>query len=304
MGAVLDEAIAMQGIRSVALPAYCCHSMISPAEERQLAVSYYGVSASAGEGIVCDLDANEADAVVILDFFGVCHPRLRVERSARQVVIWDVTHSLFSSSEMLQADYCFGSLRKWAGFYTGGIAWKRSGCLLGSKAPKSTPFSRARRRAMSQKKAFIDGLNDSKSYLGLFAEAEEYLEDCGLLGADVDDVERVVRIDSLLIARQRRKNFLVLLDALPSWALFSELPEGDTPLFFPVLVDPAVRVELRAYLSSKDIFCPIHWPAPKDEARTLAPTLYSSELSLVCDQRYNEEDMNRIAEEVVSFLGV
>lgn len=44
------------------------------------------------------------------------------------MVIRDITHSIFSK-EYHDADYYFGSLRKWAGFKTGGFAygeWKKS----------------------------------------------------------------------------------------------------------------------------------------------------------------------------------
>ena len=59
-----------------------------------------------------------------------------------------------------------------------------------------------------------------------------------------------------------------------------------------------VEKELRKYLIDNAIYCPIHWPKSKfhNGINQRAEMLYSQELSLVCDQRYGSEDMNRIVE--------
>ena len=74
-------------------------------------------------------------------------------------------------------------------------------------------------------------------------------------------------------------------------------------MFIPILVPGHKRDELRRSLIADNIFCPIHWPVSQyhvlDE-KTRA--IYENELSLVCDQRYNEDDMNRIADAIRLFL--
>ena len=39
------------------------------------------------------------------------------------------------------------------------------------------------------------------------------------------------------------------------------------------------------------IYCPIHWPKPQMGGSS---ALFDTELSLVCDQRYTEKDMQRM----------
>lgn len=42
------------------------------------------------------------------------------------------------------------------------------------------------------------------------------------------------------------------------------------------------------------IFTPIHWPYISEAMNGKYNTIYSDELSLICDQRYNLSDMDRI----------
>lgn len=54
---------------------------------------------------------------------------------------------------------------------------------------------------------------------------------------------------------------------------------------------------------SNNIYCPIHWPIPErimlnNETRQV----YEEELSLICDQRYGNNDMLRIAKVINDFF--
>lgn len=66
--------------------------------------------------------------------------------------------------------------------------------------------------------------------------------------------------------------------------------EDKTPLFIPIFLDN--RDVLRKELFSNEIFVPIHWPVSKKDVNENSG-MYSKELSLICDQRYDEEDMKK-----------
>ena len=77
----------------------------------------------------------------------------------------------------------------------------------------------------------------------------------------------------------------------------------DVPLFVPVLVREDLRNPLRRYLIDNDIYCPVHWPlSDLHKPMTGSKQLFESELSLICDQRYGENDMKRIADTIKEFL--
>lgn len=304
LGAVLDNAIKYDGVETIAFPSYCCESMVAPACDRDLRVSYYPVLAETGGGISCDVESVSADAVVVLDYFGFRDPSLAYLETSDKILIRDVTHGLLSEGISYDADYCFGSLRKWAGFLTGGIAWSEGSSLAPCcEREDNDAYSSLRQEAMGQKERFISGLSSERGYLDMFARAEGMLSSSSPIEGCVDDARRLMSLDVAEIAHRRRENYNRLFSRLRGHAIFSEADERTTPLFFPILVAAESRTELRNSLVANRVFCPIHWPAFDSCAQELSPELYACELSLVCDQRYDRDDMDRISDLVLSCLG-
>lgn len=84
--------------------------------------------------------------------------------------------------------------------------------------------------------------------------------------------------------------------------IFPSFSTEDCPMFVPVLVPDEKRDALRGYLIQHDIYCPVHWPVSeyhKLEEREL--NIYQNELSIICDQRYTEEDIYRIVDTINKF---
>ena len=284
----LEAILRENRFRTALLPEWCCDSMIRPFLEAGIAVSFYPTWEGPGD--------READAVLVLDYFGYTgHSRAD---NFRGKVIRDVTHSLFSAVYE-DADYCFGSLRKWAGFYTGGFAW-------GFRESAATAFCESgyaalRQQAMEEKAAYIQEKSDSKEYLSLFSQAEDLLEQPGVFAAADRDVELAKQLDVSGIRRRRRENAAILLDAVREIALFPDLKDSDCPLFVPILTDH--RDELRRHLIRQEIYCPVHWPkTPLHQLTADGERLYDRELSLVCDQRYTPEDMHRVVRAIREFF--
>ena len=74
--------------------------------------------------------------------------------------------------------------------------------------------------------------------------------------------------------------------------------EDNCPLAVPVLVGANLRNELAEALSEEGIFCHVHWA----ERMGASEGIRGRELSLVCDQRYGPEDMDRMAEVIRGFF--
>ena len=132
--------------------------------------------------------------------------------------------------------------------------------------------------------------------------AEQHCPKCGAK-ADPDDVSDACHIDIGFIRRKRRENASVLMDGLRDMLMFPALEDTDCPMFVPVIVPDGKRDGLRCLLTSAEIYCPVHWPLSRyhspDET---SMRIYDNELSLVCDQRYSVNDMDRIVETVKKFL--
>ena len=291
-------------LKKVGVPSWCCSCMIEPFVKAGITVVFYPVYVDGERRLACDYTVTaDCDATLILTYFG--YDRLNANGTPGGILIRDLTHSLFCR-EYADAQYYFGSLRKWAGFWTGGYAWKK-GCwnLPQPVQPADTGFLRLRQEAMSMKLAYLKGATDKKDYLDIFEDAEDYLDCCGVEQGCDRDIQCARKLDTAHIRARRTENAKVLLESLKDMALFPEIGEHDCPMFVPILLpDRQFRDELRRHLISKEIYCPVHWPV--SELHGLGEKesgLYDRSLSIVCDQRYDTLDMIRIADVIKAFGG-
>ncbi|MBQ6857350.1 MAG: hypothetical protein IJO13_09645 [Lachnospiraceae bacterium] len=282
-------------VKSAALPAWCCDSMIKPFEDIGIHVQFYPVYFENGQFVQCLSQAENCDLLLVMDYFG--YAGYSDVHSDKQICIRDLTHSVFSAS-YTDTPYQFGSLRKWAGFYTGGFAFGNAAAC----GDTQDTYVKLRQSAMEMKSDYIRGISDSKAYLSVFGEAETMLEETAPASACERDILCAAHLDIQNMKQKRRENAAVLLEAFQEIAIFPNMLEEDCPLFVPILVPDGKRDALRRFLIRHEIYCPVHWPVTpmhKPDART--EILYRDELSLVCDQRYTLNDMDRLIETVKKF---
>ena len=284
--------------RSVSLPSWCCDSMIKPFVDSGLEVRFYPVYWSEGR-LIQEWSFNY-DVLFLIDYFGYSGNAPDLS-GFKGTVIRDVTHSVFSTT-YADADYYFGSLRKWCGVWTGGYVWAKDGHRLHPEVANDRKYVSLREKAMQQKAEYISGQREDKGYLQIFDEAEELLENAGSQIAADRDIQIAKKIDIEIIKNRRRANAEILRSAFPDWLIFLDLSSSDVPMFVPVLVPDGKRNELRHYLIKHEIYCPVHWPISKyHRLDGKEQFIYDNELSLVCDQRYKEEDMYRMVETIKAF---
>lgn len=286
------------GARSVSLPSWCCDSMVKPFVDCQFDISFYPVYWE--NRLIQDVRQN-SDVLFLINYFGysTCAPEVS---NYKGIVIRDVTHSILSTS-YADADYYFGSLRKWCGVWTGGYAWSRDNHRLIKGNVNDLGYTSLRARAMQKKQEYIEGKRVDKEYLKTFEEAEESLEATGVVQSAERDVILGKKLDVEYIKSKRRSNAEVLRKAFPDWLMFPNMTSKDCPMFVPVLVPDGKRDSLKRYLIKNEIYCPVHWPVSKYhelDGRTFH--IYKNELSLVCDQRYTEDDMARMVDIIKQFM--
>ena len=295
------DIIAERKIRSICLPAYCCDSMLLPFQKAGLSMKFYDVlHASDGVHRVLTVD-HGCDAVLLLDYFGFSQPETvaLAEREHKRgtAVILDRVQSLYSESDAVQfADYTVTSWRKWF-FSCAAAARKHSGeWEVKPSNPANEQYVSLRKEAAKQKAAYLEhGTGEKQAFLDGFAQAEELLDtDFSDYAADPESVNALRGLDVPFLKQSRRENASVIYEALNELdnprirPLFPQVGVDDTPLFVPVLVDLAIRADLRRFLIQNQVYCPIHWP---DAQTGGGAVLYASELSLLCDQRYTAEDI-------------
>jgi hypothetical protein len=283
--------------KTVAMPSWCCDSMIKPFLNAGMEVRFYPVYWK--NGLVQEVDANGQDVLFCMDYFGYTSQKT----FEHPCIIRDVTHSVFSASYS-DAAYSFGSLRKWCGMWTGGYAWAKDRHALPTETDTRTDYVSFRREAMQMKKAYILGQNaDKEAFLARFAEAEQILDTVKNLPGEERDVTAALHLDVEYILSRRRENAKILMKAVPEQLVFPQMKEGDCPMFVPILVPNGERDRLRRFLIDRKIYCPVHWSLSEYHKALddREKRLYEDSLSLVCDQRYTKEDMYRIIEAMECF---
>lgn len=290
-GRTAIEAVLMKlpEARTALLPSYCCDSMIVPFRAAGIDVDFYKVEWDSGLKIEID---GKADILVWCNYFGFHYPMLDFDG----VIIEDITHSFLSNFTFHpQSDYLVASLRKWNPILCGGY------CSIeaeGVEPPEK--FVENKKMAMELKTEYLEDLDKGKKskFLQIFSDSNHWLAE-NYSGFLIDSWSRdfLKNIDIEKQRRIRRENAKILYEGLRNRVRFM-FPESDMdcPLFVPILIPN--RDEVRAYLIKNEIYCPVHWPKPEG----CDSNIYSQELSLICDQRYGSEDMERIVSTIKEVL--
>lgn len=310
------EILCGKGKKIAYLPSYCCHTMIEPFLSHGMKVSFYDIEwTEKGFHRLIDI-SNNADVIMLLDYFGHTDSETNViaqqAQEAGMVVVYDATHSMYSSINTNLYDFIYGSYRKWVDINCGFVAWKAE--LSNGEITQngdSEHYASTRSRLFDLKADYINGGHTRKEeFLPLIETAETILEnEYHHKMPDERSIEVLKTTDASYLKAQRMDNARVLTEAINEMndprarCINPVLNTIDVPLFVPVIVDEKLRNPLRRFLIDNQIYCPIHWP--KSELHQMmegSRFLFDSELSLICDQRYDIDDMYRIADTISSYL--
>lgn len=279
-----------------ALPSYLCESMIEPLKIEGIEYKFYQVFFKDGR-FQCDCsNIEDCNIILVIDYFGY-ESFDNPFPASNKIIIRDLTHSIFTK-KYDDADYYFGSLRKWAGFLCGGFAWKKNGSI-DKPTDQLSEYISLRKKAMDLKKDYLSGKGCKDKFRQAFLDAEKLLDDCKIAMSGNSDQKLASHMDIDFLKKTRRDNAKVLIEGLLDLSLMNSLGPNDCPLFVPIATKK--RNELRRHLIDSGIYCPIHWPKPFND-QCKSDKLYEEELSLVCDQRYSVRDMKRIVSSVRAFM--
>lgn len=302
----LHDILKNRKIRKVYAPSYCCVSMLQAFVDCGMKTEFYQVGYENGEFTYQLPDADENSVVLIMSYFGLSvkavHKMIDAIHRKGAVVIEDITHSLLSSAAAsTESDYLVASLRKWFAVPTGGWVGKRKDALQEKPYLDSNHAVKEKLAGMQEKYDYLTGKISSK---------ENFLLRQSKFDNDLIHVDRMLKIDDTSldilscidieeVIRIRRHNAEYLLQGLRGIdGKVCTLPNIDlsicVPLFIPIFMKTEDRDSLRSYLIGKGIYCPVHWP----EVMGAPAGVRENELSLICDQRYSDGDMQAIVDAI------
>lgn len=314
---VLDEIeIRNPKINKIALvPAFTCHSVIAPFIQKGYKVKTYSIDKCFKFDAECfkkELIVSCAQVVLVHQYFGFCTGQ-EIERIIREesqngiVFIEDRTQCLYSGFPLLSVDYYVGSLRKWDALPDGGFAICRQSYFHQKPEFSDTKLETKKLEASLMKYNYLHKcMGNKQEFLMKFREAEKLLDE----QKEYYKISRtsVMIQNNLNIAdlrKKRRENYSKLYVALKELndlrIITTELRENEVPLYCAIAVKK--RKELQDHLVKKKIYAPVVWPKSNICPVTCKDVqeLYASILCLPVDQRYDIDDMNRIANCIKEF---
>lgn len=305
------------------LPSYLCDSMLQPFREKQLPLSFYWVTDRLRidtAGLLALVRDVRPAGIVFVNYFGfpVSEAETHCLREAGKTcwIIEDcVQGSLIEEASPVvghTGHFVVSSFRKILRTPDGGLLVNRSGRTLPSLQPADEEFVRKRwlakclRHEWMRRGVRTPGLESL--YLRLFAEAEAVAQG-SIVPRAMSMVSRrlLARTDLSVVRGRRRDNFLFLLEAFRrnrileqiGKPLFRELPEGVSPLAFPITLPTERRDPMASALVRERVFCPVHWRLPacvQGKGFSGSEDLSRRILSLPIDQRYTRQDMQVVIE--------
>lgn len=296
------------------LPAYTCETVIGSYEKAQYTIYYYDIDQTMAP-IFDDKLLDEISVLALCGYYGFSrYDREFVARCAERsiAIIEDVTHSVLSADGIDPlCDYVVGSFRKWIGVPSGGFALKKKGAFTLPMVPPDETHLQMRSSAMEMKEQALKANRpeDVQIASDRFWSAEMMLRQ--MFDAHESDARSIDIINHYPFAqtiKQRRQNYGYLLEHLEESVhytiVFPVLDDGVCPSHFTIYA--ADRDQLQTYLKDCEISTTAYWPLPPSVDISQFPKaryIYDHVLSIPCDQRYTDDDMQMICDALNGFSG-
>jgi len=308
-----------ENIGHIYLPAYLCESIyigiISAIANSDIKVIFYFQDKNLRSELNEFLDNS---IIFIIDYFGTTDDALLNQilnlkaKFLNIVIIKDITHSLFNCKLYSIVDYYLGSLRKW--FFLPDGAFLASN---NKELPKSFNSPDENLPLVKVSSSIIKKLNSiydpkifkEEYYLSIQEFYEQKLNEfLDSYKPSKISLNLLNKVDVNYIIERRKYNRDCLINLIGNFKKITIL--NFTSVFtLPILLKRKKdRDFLREELKKRDIFLPVHWPT--DWQKSIDKNLYNYNkkiadhiISLVIDQRYNENDMIYMAENIKEILG-
>lgn len=291
---ILQDLLRQNQVESVAMPAWCCDSMVAPFIAHGIKVVFYEEN-----------DLPDTDIFYLTNYFGYDNTlpveTVRKIKEQGSIILYDRTHSFLMDDAAYQdlSDYCFASIRKWMGVIGGAVI----DGLIEKPTLKDCPYVTIKEVAMKDKYRYLMGNASVKKdeFLASFGEFGHRLtSDYCNYEMDIISYTLYKQENLIKMKHQRRENAAYIHEHLKGVQLMYELTNKSVPLFVPLLFESKEkRDHIRKKLIEKQIYCPVHWPLP-----AIIPVDYDvkyivdRELSLICDQRYGLSQIKREIETI------
>ena len=307
-----------KGEKKVILPIFTCETCITPFINHGFAIEFYSVNKDLSineESLKEQLEKFQYSGILYVhSYFGfdtlasVKSLLHQIRQEKKLTIIDDYTQSWLNNKKEIEADIYIASLRKWLSTPDGGVI-SSDDCPIQSKC--ISPFCKRQAEeyieASKLKNRFLAGDSSvtKAQFYPLFKHTIEYFEEKRVYAMSPISKAVYDYSDYEFIKYQRIQNAKFLSQNILDKnveRIFKNIPEGVVPFYYPIYVKKNKRAELQQHLIKNNIFCTIHW-SPSTYVTTQGgdKNIYPDILSLVCDQRYGIDDMERMVNAINNF---
>lgn len=308
----IDVIVKQEGWKRIWTPAYFCYNVIGHIRGTGIEVMLYDDSPLRmnDDEVVRRLPYKEGDVLLRTQYFG-----LRGWRSNEGIsvpVIEDHTHDLISDWAIRSdADWCFASLRKILPVAAGGILWSPKGKQLPDgirTTDECEKMARIRYEAMDMKREYLrsplSGVSDKDSFREKYIDSEECIDTLALSGIDHESEEITRAMNIKMWTDLKHNNWLQAVGKLDKRIHVLGIEKGYNwhPFSLTLLMESAKeREKMRSYMIHHQIYPAILWRMPNDSEFAEAKDLSERILSVHCDIRYNQEDIEQLCNLINGF---
>lgn len=277
--------LSLGSVRKVYLPYYTCDVVLEPLRRLSIPWEFYQINSKLE--IDEELSPSADEYVIINNYFGVKDRYIQeiVTHYEGQVIV-DCAQAFFAP--VIPDVKMFYSPRKFVGVADGGIAY---GVVGNTDNLVEYDSSKNSQHLIIRKE------QGAEAGFPKYREDEEMLDNQQpqIMSAYTRDI--LVHINYQAIIKRRRENYSIIETELSQYNLL-KLPSSSSfsaPMAYPLMVENGI--ELRNKLIENKIFVPKFWPNECiPDAYCANLVLSQNILPLPIDQRYGEEEMNRIIE--------
>ncbi len=307
-----------RGWKRIWIPSYFCYDVVEAISSTNIEICIYPDSMAEEKSCLPLGEIASKDVILLVNFFGMRNKPIFPSDLPREIeVIEDHTHDPWSVwAQTSQAEFCFASLRKTIPVPDGGVLWspKKLAIPLQPSITKNIQeASAAKLSSMLLKSLYLKGCDIEKECFRKQAIKGENQISSGEISGMTEASKIMIDCFPLLRWRKKRQqNFRFLVKKIKdiSWCCVPKLTNNSNcPFSVVLLVDTAKRREnLLLALVKRNIYPAVLWSLEKSVTKFTIPNkhleLSRKMLSLHCDMRYNNIDMQRVAEAIISLESV
>lgn len=260
------------GIQRIHMPYYICPVVADALNAEGCEILRYALS----DDMLPAEIFPQGDYVLYVNYFGVCGQKVDYLASQYPNLIVDCAQAYFAKPKGLAS---FSSPRKFFGVPDGGVA-----CGV-EPIPYNEDVSDMRMGHLIERRD-----NGATPYgYEMFHKAEALLDGSEILAMSPFTKNCLSKVDIRVAKQRRMDNFAYLQASLPT-SFPLAMADDDVPMVFPYMTDDP---SLRTRLIRQKIFVASYWPGVQ-----YCGDLQERIMPLPIDQRYDEDDMKRIVENV------